>query len=74
MNRILIIKDCLDDCPSAIEKESHGTCGSDYWTECRITGEVIQGEDNWEASKWRFDGKDKHFPPSCPLKKTKRIK
>lgn len=71
---------CCEECPCRVERESHGPCDSYYWTECKLTGKIIDGDDYWEESKWSYSkkigGLGRDFPPSCPLqdKKKKHLK
>ena len=71
MNKLMVIT-CCTSCPIRKEKESHGPSDSDFWVECGITGEMIDG---WDApiSKINWRVKDHlRFPESCPLKDTKQ--
>jgi hypothetical protein len=68
-NRMIIVTDCLEDCPCC-RYDNGGGYGSPYY-ECLMMDKIISDQDQWDLSKWRY-GKDKQVPihPKCPLKVT----
>jgi len=77
-NRMIIVTDCLKDCPCC-RYDNGGGYGSSYY-ECLMMGKIISDQDQWDLSKWRYgkgkgkDSKQVSIHPKCPLKATSLAK